>query len=318
MKRYDLVVLGDLVADVIIPVERLPLVAGFQGWAEGIFVEPGGAGNVLVGARRLNLRTATLGTIGSDNYGRDMLQMLADCGVITDYVAICPSRQTILCVVLADKLGQHLFLGIKDNFGTWPFVHSWHAVISESRALFTDGYTVRDVLDCSDLLAALATAHRATVDVFFDPGPSIPFIDPALLSKVLRASNVLLVTELEATLLYAALKCTQQLSAILEMGPRVVVLKRGAAGCTIATATGTIDVSPFDVTVQDTVGAGDAFAAAFIAGWLRGGALTQCGTLANAMGALTSTKRGAGTRIPRSDELHTMLGHMPNIRVLIG
>lgn len=155
------------------------------------------------------------------------------------------------------------------------------------------------------------------MDVFFDPGPSIPFIDPALLSKVLRASNILLVTELEATLLYEALECTQQL-AILEMGPRVIVLKRGAAGCTIATATGTIDVSPFDVTVQDTVGAGDGFAAAFIAGWLRGGALTQCGTLANAMGALTSTKRGAGTRIPKSDELHKMLVHMPHVRVLIG
>lgn len=169
MKRYDLVVLGDLVVDVIIPVERLPLVAGFQGWAEGIFVEPGGAGNVLVGARRLNLRTATLGTIGSDNYGRNMLQMLADCGVITDYVAICPSRQTILCVVLADKLGQHLFLGIKDNFGTWPFVHSWHAVISESRALFIDGYTVRDVLDCSDLLACLGHSAQSDCGCFLRP-----------------------------------------------------------------------------------------------------------------------------------------------------
>ncbi len=318
MNCYDLVVLGDLVADVIIPVETLPLLAGSQGWAEGIFVEPGGAGNVLVGARRMNLSTATLGTIGTDNYGRDILQMLADCEVAIDHVAICPSRQTILCIVLTDKLGQHLYLGVKDNYGTWPFSPQWHAVIRDSRVLYTDGYTVRDVLDPSDLLAALTTANKATVDVFFDPGPSIPFIDPVLLSEVLRASNVLLMNELEAALLYEALGCTQQLTSILAMGPRVVVLKRGAAGCTIATDTATCDVSPFAVKVKDTVGAGDAFAAAFIAGWLRGGTLAQCGTLANAMGALTSSKRGAGTRIPSSKELHEMLCLMPKIRALIG
>jgi hypothetical protein len=44
--------LGDLVADLIIPIERLPLYPERHGWAEGIFVEPGGAGNVLVAARR--------------------------------------------------------------------------------------------------------------------------------------------------------------------------------------------------------------------------------------------------------------------------
>ncbi|MDF3042103.1 MAG: hypothetical protein K0Q71_4809, partial [Thermomicrobiales bacterium] len=48
---YDLVVLGDLVVDLVVPIERLPLLPNNHGWAEGIFVEPGGAGNVLVAAR---------------------------------------------------------------------------------------------------------------------------------------------------------------------------------------------------------------------------------------------------------------------------
>ena len=57
---YDLVVLGDLVADLIVPIERLPLMPNRHGWAEGIFVEPGGAGNVLVAASRLNLSVVVL------------------------------------------------------------------------------------------------------------------------------------------------------------------------------------------------------------------------------------------------------------------
>ena len=67
--RHDLVVLGDLVADLIVPMERLPLLPNNHGWAEGIFLEPGGAGNVLVAARRLNLSVAALGQLGADRYG---------------------------------------------------------------------------------------------------------------------------------------------------------------------------------------------------------------------------------------------------------
>ena len=37
---HDLVVLGDLVADLIVPVERLPLLPNNHGWAEGIFSSP--------------------------------------------------------------------------------------------------------------------------------------------------------------------------------------------------------------------------------------------------------------------------------------
>ena len=63
--------------------------------------------------------------------------------------------------------------------------------------------------------------------------------------------------------------------------------------------------------VVDTVGAGDSFAAAFIAGWLRGGTLDDCAMLANAMGALTATQRGAGTRIPAREQLLALLATHP-------
>src|SRR4029453_4473242 len=99
---HDLVVLGDLVADLIIPIERLPLYPERHGWAEGIFVEPGGAGNVLVAARRLGLSVASLGNIGGDRYGADMRQVLAEIGVDVNHVELNEERETVLCLVLAD------------------------------------------------------------------------------------------------------------------------------------------------------------------------------------------------------------------------
>jgi sugar/nucleoside kinase (ribokinase family) len=313
---HDLVVLGDLVADLIVPIEELPLWPDRHGWAEGIFVEPGGAGNVLVAASRMQLATAALGHVGADRYGAEMLEMLEAEGVDLSQTAVCPERATVLCIVLADNLGQHVYLGIKDDIGLWPFPDEWHAVITEARALYADGYTLRDILAPDDVFAAFATACEAGVPVFFDPGPSVEFIPRERLERVIAAADVLLIAEPEATYLYPDMNRVEKARGLLALGPRVVVLKLGGEGCLVATAEETIHVPGFPVKVVDTVGAGDSFAAAFIAGWLRGGALRDCATLANAMGAVTTTQRGAGTRIPPRERLLAMLADHPAARTL--
>ena len=74
--------------------------------------------------------------------------------------------------------GQHVYLGIKDDIGLWPFPEDWHALFGSARALYTDGYTLRDILAPDDIFAAFATARAAGVPIFFDPGPSVEFIPP--------------------------------------------------------------------------------------------------------------------------------------------
>jgi sugar/nucleoside kinase (ribokinase family) len=317
--RYDLVVLGDLVADLIVPIERLPLLPGVQlRWAEGIFVEPGGAGNVLVAARRLNLATAALGHVGADNYGREMLDMLAAQGVSLAETAISPDRATVLCMVLTDTIGQHAYLGIKDGLGLWSFPEHWRAVIAEAKALYTDGYTLYDILAPDDVFAAFAAARAAATPVFFDPGPSVDVIPRDPIMRALAASDVLLLTESEAASLVGAQERAPMTRALLALGPTTVVLKLGAEGCLVANANEILQVPAFPVDVIDTVGAGDSFAPAFIAGWIRGGDLHACATLANAMGALAATQRGAGTRLPPRERLLEMLANHPEALALTG
>ncbi len=308
---YDLIVLGDLVADLIVPVERLPIEPNRHSWAEGIFVEPGGAGNVLIAARRVALATACLGAIGPDRYGAEMLAMLAAAGVDVQHARIDPARQTVLCMVLSDMLGQHVYLGIKDRIGRWRFDPAWLDACGTTRALFTDGYTLRDVFAPADIVAAMQRARAAGALVAFDPGPSIAFVPADDAALVLRHCDLLLLTHDEAELLVGAGTHATLAAALLQRGPRLVVLKDGAHGCWIADAAGIAHVPGFPVDVVDTVGAGDAFAAAFIAGLLRGATPACAATLANAMGALVATGRGAGTRIPPREQLLAMLAAHP-------
>ena len=313
---HDLIVLGDLVADLIVPIERLPLLPDRHGWAEGIFVEPGGAGNVLVAARRVDLVTASLGHLGVDRYGAELRLMLEREGVDMSHTATCEDRATVLCIVLADTLGQHVYLGVKDNKGLWPFPAGWHHVIQSARALYADGYTLRDILAPDDVLAAFASARAAGASVFFDPGPSVEFLPRPLLERALAATDVLLIAEPEAAFLTTADGPAATARDLLTRGPSTVVLKLGAAGCVVATTDEIVSIPGFAVPVVDTVGAGDSFAAAFIAGWLRRGTLRECAVLANAMGALVATQRGAGTRIPARERLLTLLEDHPAARAL--
>ena len=314
---HDLVVLGDLVADLIVPIERLPLVPERHGWAEGIFLEPGGAGNVLVAARRMGLSVASLGHLGGDRYGAELRTTLEGEGVDMAPAARCDDRATVVCIVLADTLGQHVYLGVKDGKGLWPFPADWHRLIREAGALYTDGYTLRDLLAPADVLAALSTARAGGVPVFFDPGPSVEHVPRATLEDVIAAADVLVIAEPEARFLTATADRQAMARALLSFGPATVVLKLGGDGCLVATADEVAALPGFAVPVVDTVGAGDAFAAAFIAGWLRGGTPRACGVLANAMGALVATQRGAGTRIPARERLLELLADFPTARAMV-
>jgi len=97
---------------------------------------------------------------------------------------------------------------------------------------------------------------------------------------------------------------------VLERGPRLVVVTRGKEGCFGRSARWTLAVPGFRVPVVDTTGAGDAFAGGLLAGLLALGgtpeALPALGEgdllaalrLANAVGALTTTARGAIPALP--------------------
>jgi len=99
-------------------------------------------------------------------------------------------------------------------------------------------------------------------------------------------------------------KCVERL---LEAGVGVVALKLGRDGCLIGCPEGVVSVSGFSVDDYDSTGAGDAFAAGIIAGHLSGLPWRSAGLLANAMGALVTSRVGADTSVPRAHEVLRLL-----------
>ena len=98
---------------------------------------------------------------------------------------------------------------------------------------------------------------------------------------------------------------------MLEAGPAVVLLTRGAEGVTVLTREGEEDVPAVAVEVADTIGAGDAFGGGFLAWWSRNGlgagdlgrtgAVMEATRFATLVAARTVERPGASP--PRLDEL---------------
>ena len=88
--------------------------------------------------------------------------------------------------------------------------------------------------------------------------------------------------------------------------PELVKRLRGARGCLVADHTGAVEVPGRPVAVADTVGAGDAFSAAFLAFWLRGASSIDAANKANDLGAFVASCHGA---VPAyTDAIRSRLG----------
>jgi fructokinase len=76
-------------------------------------------------------------------------------------------------------------------------------------------------------------------------------------------------------------------------GIDVICITLGPAGCMIYDRGAIYRVGGYEVTVRDTVGSGDAFAAAFLHGYDHGWPIRQTAHFANALGALVASRAGA-------------------------
>jgi ribokinase len=159
--------------------------------------------------------------------------------------------------------------------------------------------------------AAFAMAGQAGVPTLLNPSPyrAIPV-------AILALTSILVINETEALGLAAALDLGQDGAtephrfarelgaALLERGPRLVVLTRGAAGAFAVTmGAPPIAQAGFPVEAIDSLGAGDAFAATLGVRLAMGWPLPEALQDAAVAGALTTTRHGVFDALPTADAI---------------
>jgi ribokinase len=301
--------LGELVADMIVPIALLPVYPHEHQVARDMLIEAGGSGNFLILAQRLGLRTQVLGVVGEDFFGDQIRAALINEGVDLSSVITPPHSRTTLSIVLVDDDAQHVFVWMRGTGEPQLFDPAWRPIVEQADALFTTGYALHptSTLTPSAVKACLAIAHERQTPIFFDLGPDAVQTDRADIEAVIGWTTVFLATDEELASWTGISDSSRAARQLLAQGPTMVIVKLGARGCLIVTAEQQTLVEAFPVDVRNTAGAGDAFSAACVYGYFEGLPHQQLGLLANAVGAGSVATIGTGTRLPRRQEIAQLL-----------
>jgi sugar/nucleoside kinase (ribokinase family) len=300
------IVLGDILADYAIRIERLEIHPKDLQRVSYLGLGPGGACNVAIMASHLGLSVSALGEVGKDLFGEIVLEGLMAEGVDVSRVVVSPDARTPVANVLVDEQGEPAYLGFPGSLQVMSLLEEWRPFIAGSEALYADGW-VDQPEEAGIILEGLRVAREHNVPTFFDPGPGNPKVDNAWHTEAAAIATVLLATEEEARRLSGENDPVNSARVLLARGSRLVVIKRGMAGCFLLTEDDLHIAPGLPVVALDATGAGDSLAAAVMYGYLNSFELQALGDLANATGAAKVLKLGTGHNMPTIDEVNAML-----------
>jgi sugar/nucleoside kinase (ribokinase family) len=269
-------------------------------------------------AARLGHKVGFIGAVGDDDFGACQLERLRSDGLDISLCPRVPDRATGVAFVTYFSDGSRRFL--------YHIAQAAAGQMPELNAAYFQG--VKYLHICGSSLSvsermrnscyeAVNLTRAAGGKVSFDPNlrPELLGGEDALrhiCGPVLQASHAVLPSGAEAELLTGVKGAEAACRALLDKGPEIVALKRGARGCTIFTRDQQLDAPAFRVEAVDPTGAGDCFDAGFVVGLLEGSPLEQAGRLANACGALGATRKGPMEGAFRRDEVDEfMKGRTP-------
>ncbi|BCX02524.1 MAG: hypothetical protein KatS3mg053_0462 [Candidatus Roseilinea sp.] len=285
--------------------------------------------NISVGARRLGLRSALLTAVGDDLVGDFILNFLNKEGVETRFITRKPGHRTSAVLLGIEPPDRFPLIYYRDNCADMELTIDdvLAAPIASAKVFqFAGTNLYKDPCRSATLFAAeLARRNgvRVVLDVDFRPDQ---WHDPrafgVAIRSVLHTVDIVIATddELNAAMLTdpAQMSLTHSqvsdarvqgdaesaIRAMMAMGVQAVVRKRGLQGSRVYLRDGsTIDAAAFPVEVVNILGAGDAFAAGFLYGYVNGWGWYKSARLANACGAILVTKHGCANFMPTLEEV---------------
>jgi 2-dehydro-3-deoxygluconokinase len=273
----------------------------------------GAESNVAIGTRRLGAPATWIGRVGDDELGVLIARTLRAEDVRAVTIAD-PAAPTSLMVkerpsATAARVTYYRAAG--------PGAHLEPAdldreLIATAGVLHVSGITpaLSPSADAT-VHAAIAIAHEAGVPVSFDVNHRSRLWSAADASRALGelcmlADHVFVGLDEAAALGWPGGDDPVAVGeTIRARSPRdpVVVVKLGADGALAVSGDGTLPVAPIPIEPVDPVGAGDAFAAGYLADLLDGAPLEQRLLTAAACGAAACTARGDWEALPTRDDL---------------
>jgi ribokinase len=292
-KDFDVIGFGALNFDRLYLVDEIPS-AGDEIVIRDIDEAPGGsAANTIIGLSRLGLRTGFIGTISFDTEGNLIHKDFEDHKVDTQGISITSAGKTGSVIGYVDTGGQRAL-------GVYPGVNSNLRIgrinveyAKKARWIHMSSFV--DNEQTQEQTELIETLRKEDAEMGFSLSPGMIYARKKLekLGPLVSSSSILFLTEKEIETM-TGLGYKDACKALIDEGVKIVAVTRDSNGCYIANGQEEILSPAYEVhDVIDTTGAGDAFAAGFLYGHLKGKPLKRCAEYGNWLASRCITKLGA-------------------------
>lgn len=310
----DVIALGELLID-FTPIKSKSDKEAFE-------INPGGApANVLACLSKLGRKTAFIGKVGNDHFGKFLYNYLKEKKIDVSSLKFTNDANTTLAFVHLDKKGERSFsffrkpgadiiLSIKDID---------YKIIKDSKIFHFGSLSLTDEPARKATFDAVNYAKKEGLIISYDPNYRKPLwknINDAKKYICLgsKFADIIKVSHEELELITSRRDLNDGTSMLYDMGISIILVTLGEKGAYYKYKGGKGLLKTYKVKVIDTTGAGDAFMGAILYK-LSGKSLDEINNLhknefeqtvnfANATGALTTTKKGAIPSMPGLKEIN--------------
>jgi len=314
MKSVEVVGIGAMNMDQLYYVERI--LADGEAPVRGFSSQPGGsAANTIYGLAKLGIRTGFIGAVGNDEIGRSLVEDLARGGVDVSQVRVKKGAKTGSALCLSDNRGRRSLYVTPGANSLLEAEDIDLEYINQAKILSLSSFVHESQFELQKRVVAQL---NLSVKVSFAPGSIYTAKGMQRLAPLLNRTHLLFINRSEMRQLTGEDFATGA-KRCLEQGCHIVVTTLGNAKTKLtrkasrATLVAHILSSEGEYLIEsrvkqaapivDTTGAGDAFAAGFLYGFLKGKDLRQCGFLGDIMARFCISKRGAREGLPSLAEL---------------
>ena len=298
----------------------------------------GSSCNIAFGTARLGLKSSMLTRVGDEQFGNFIRAELETVGCDTEHVITDPERLTALVMLAIKNQDEFPLLFYRTDCADMAVdvADFDEAYIASSKSLLITGthFSTPHVDNVARTAIGYARKNNTKVILDIDYRPVLwgltslgdgdnRFVSDSAVTEHLQSivplCDLIVGTEEEIHIAGGSTDTIECLKKIRTLTDAVLVVKRGASGCSIFddVIPDHIDDAFFSegvrVDVLNVLGAGDAFMSGFLRGWLKEESYEKCCAYANACGALVVSRHGCAPAIPSEVELDYYLARQNEI-----
>ena len=298
----------------------------------------GSSANTAFGCARLGLKAGLISRIGDDALGHFVVETIAREGCDVSHVSTDPTRLTGAVVLGIKDRDTFPLIFLRENCADMAIAEAdvEEAYIATARALLITGThlsteyinrisslalerarknDVRTVLDIDYRPVLWGLTRRGDGETRYVRSDNVT----AHIQRMLPYFDLIIGTIEEFNIAGGSTEIMTSLATVRAVTRAALVVKRGPLGCAVIdnevprSLDDAFNGRGVEVEVLNVLGAGDAFSAGFLSGWVRGEDYDACSRYANACGALVVSRHGCAPAMPTRVELDYFLAHAAEI-----